>query len=128
MLNTIAQYREAHEAYLAKGALAAAGIEAVIRDEHVVGVNWLYSDAVGGVKLDVESDLVQQATDVLKPQANDRGVSDQSIAQLHPFRIIGILAILVMAGMFIPMLIVGIPIILYISIPIIVFNRRRRGV
>jgi hypothetical protein len=120
MLETIAQYREAHEAYLAKGALAAAGIEAVIRDEHVVGVNWLYSDAVGGVKLAVESDLVQQAADVLKPQTIDRGISDRSITHIHPCRIIGILAILVMAGMFIPMLIVG--------IPLIVFNRRRHGV
>ncbi len=55
MLTTIAQYREAPEAYLAKGALAAEGIEAVITDEQVVGINWLYSDAIGGVKLAVKS-------------------------------------------------------------------------
>ena len=117
MLATIAQYREAHEAYLARGALAAEGIEAVISDEQVVGINWLYSDAVGGVKLAVESGSVQQATDVLQSYVVDRKQPERSVPQIRPHQAIGILVILTLAAWMIPMLVV--------ALPVLALNRRR---
>lgn len=39
----------AGQAELARSVLASAGIEAFLVNEHVVNVNWLYANAVGGV-------------------------------------------------------------------------------
>jgi hypothetical protein len=59
-LLTVASFSTAPEAYLAKNRLDSADIYAMIVDEHTVGINWLYSNAVGGVKVKVfEKDLVQ---------------------------------------------------------------------
>ena len=51
-------YSHAMEAQMARGALQAAGIDAQIADEHLVTQDWLLSNAVGGVRLQVpEADL-----------------------------------------------------------------------
>lgn len=47
---TVAAFDAAPEAYIAKGLLEQAGIPAFIRNEHLVGVQWLYSNAVGDRK------------------------------------------------------------------------------
>ncbi len=49
----MAAFREASAAYIARAMLEAEGIPAHIADEHTVGAFWLYSQAVGGVKLQV---------------------------------------------------------------------------
>ncbi|WP_298438349.1 hypothetical protein [Geobacter sp.] len=53
-LVTIAQYRDLPEAGLAKSKLEAAGIVCFLDNEYTVGANWLYSNALGGVKLNVK--------------------------------------------------------------------------
>lgn len=56
-LITIAQYRDLPSAGLAKSRLESEGIECFLDNEFTIGVNWLYSNALGGVKLKVfESD------------------------------------------------------------------------
>lgn len=52
-LVTIATYSFPHEAYLAKARLDAEEIPAFVADEHIVNILWFYSNAVGGVKLQV---------------------------------------------------------------------------
>jgi hypothetical protein len=47
----IASFRDVLDAELALSSLAAAGIEAELADDGLVGVLWTYSMAVGGVKL-----------------------------------------------------------------------------
>lgn len=64
-LVVVAQYSFAHEARIAKASLEAAGIEAYIRDENLVQMNWLYSNAVGGVKLQVAPEDVPDALKIL---------------------------------------------------------------
>ncbi len=58
-------FTNVHEAQLAKSVLEAAGIEVAIADEHVVSNNWLYSNLVGGVKVIVPEDRVEEARSVL---------------------------------------------------------------
>lgn len=58
-------FTNVHEAHLAKSVLEAAGIEVAIADEHVVSNNWLYSNLVGGVKVIVAEDRVEEARSVL---------------------------------------------------------------
>lgn len=54
-----------HEAQLARSALEAAGIEADIRDENVVRMDWFYSNAVGGVKVLVPPANLEHALEIL---------------------------------------------------------------
>ena len=63
---TIITFTQPHDAHFAKGLLESEGIETIIRDELTAQVNNFYSNAIGGVKLDVkESDLIT-ATSILK--------------------------------------------------------------
>jgi len=111
LLTTIAQYREASEAYLAKGALAAEGIKAVINDEQVVGINWLYSNAIGGVKLAVESGSAKQAVDVLKSHVTEHDAQERSSRTIRLQQAIGVLTILLLASWVLPMLVIAVPIL-----------------
>lgn len=63
---TIISFTQPHDAHFAKGLLESEGIETIIRDELTAQVNNFYSNAIGGVKLDVkESDLIT-ANSILK--------------------------------------------------------------
>lgn len=64
-LETIATFREPSAAYIARSLLEAEGIPARIVDEHTVGAYWLYSQAVGGVKLQVEPEHAARAAALL---------------------------------------------------------------
>src|SRR4051794_33319531 len=48
---TIASFQFPVEAHVAKGMLQSEGIEARILDENVIAINCLYSNALGGVKV-----------------------------------------------------------------------------
>ncbi len=62
---TIAKFRDLPEALLAQGNLNSAGIEAVLLDDNLVRLDWLWSNAVGGIKLQVRAEDAAEATDVL---------------------------------------------------------------
>ena len=49
------------EAYLAKSRLEEEGIVAIVTDEYLVSANWLYTQAIGGVKLFVNEQDVTAA-------------------------------------------------------------------
>lgn len=53
MLITLATFSDQLRAELARGRLESEGIAATLKDQHIVGINWLYSFAVQGVKLQV---------------------------------------------------------------------------
>ncbi len=65
MLVTIATFSFPHEAHLAKAKLDAFGIPSFIADEHTINMQWLYSNAMGGVRLQVPSELAAQAQEAL---------------------------------------------------------------
>ena len=108
-LRTAARFRDALEAHLAKGALAAEGIDAVVFDEHVVGVNWLYSDAIGGVKLAVTPGNVAPATLILRRHHEESSVAAETVRRLRLHQVAGIAVLLVMAATLIPALVLAIP-------------------
>ena len=57
-LVTLARFRDPLDAELARARLEGAGIEALILDQHLTGINWFYSLALGGVRVQVDaSDL-----------------------------------------------------------------------
>lgn len=55
-----------HEAHQAKTVLEASEIEAIIKDEFTVQVNNLLSNAVGGVKILVQKENVEEAISILE--------------------------------------------------------------
>jgi hypothetical protein len=54
------------DAHVARSALDAAGIPTHLADDYVIALDWLYSNAVGGVKLLVPSDRLDEASAVLE--------------------------------------------------------------
>ncbi len=68
---TIAAFREPAHAHIARGFLDSEGIQAEVADEYVVGIHWLYSNAVGGVKLNVPEALAEHEYSLLASQSKD---------------------------------------------------------
>jgi hypothetical protein len=70
-LVTLRQFRDIPEALLAKGALESAGIESFLGDESIIRMDWLWSNALGGVKLWVRKEDADVAAQLL-----DQGIPD----------------------------------------------------
>lgn len=62
---TIATYDKVVDAHIARGRLLAEGIEAQLFDEQMVQMDWLYSIALGGIKLRVTRGDAKAARAVL---------------------------------------------------------------
>jgi hypothetical protein len=62
----VARYLAPMEARLAQGCLEASGIPAVLADEQLVQTNQLWAPALGGVRILVPQEFVQQAEAVLE--------------------------------------------------------------
>ncbi|HPF72001.1 MAG: DUF2007 domain-containing protein [Lysobacteraceae bacterium] len=66
MLVTIARTEMAPEAHILRGRLEAEGIPAFIQHEHHVTMDWLVSNALGGVRLQVPVEYAQEAVAILR--------------------------------------------------------------
>ncbi len=66
-----------HEAYLARASLETAGFPVVIADEHTINMNWLYSNAIGGVKVMVPAEFADEARDLLATDYSAQVESEQ---------------------------------------------------
>lgn len=62
---TIATVSQPLDAHVLKGKLEAEGIEAFLADENIVSMNFLYSNAVGGVKVQVDEEDVEEALQII---------------------------------------------------------------
>lgn len=54
------------EAHIIKGRLEAAGVNAFVFDDQMLSTNWLYSEALGGVRVMVLASQLDEAREVLK--------------------------------------------------------------
>jgi len=70
-LKQIASFSYVHEAYLAKGFLEASDIPVFITDEHTINMQWLYSSALGGVRLLVPIAYQKEALELLSTDFSD---------------------------------------------------------
>jgi hypothetical protein len=62
---TIATFDFLPQAEIVRGRLRAEGIACELADQHLVQTDWLYSIAVGGIKLQVEARDVERALMIL---------------------------------------------------------------
>jgi len=65
-VETVASFREPYKAHLARGKLEAEGIHAVVLDEHLVRLDWVLSQAIGGVKVQVAIEQLEDARKILE--------------------------------------------------------------
>ena len=64
----VASFSQPVEAHLARTKLESEGIPCVVGDENLVRVDWLLSNAVGGVKLMVPAAELERAREALRPR------------------------------------------------------------
>ena len=62
---TLASFSQPMGAYLLRARLEGSGITSYVRDENMVAVDRLYSNALGGVKLDVADEDYERALQIL---------------------------------------------------------------
>ncbi|HEX6163299.1 MAG TPA: DUF1810 family protein, partial [Vicinamibacterales bacterium] len=74
----VAAFTSVHEAHFAQSVLEAAGIEVRIADEHTISMHWGLSNVLGGVKLLVPEDRVEEARTLL---ASSVTVEDASLTK-----------------------------------------------
>ena len=78
-LITVATFTGPMEAHIAKGRLEVEGIPAFLAHEHHVWANWAYSHALGGIKLQVVREHVEQAKRILR--AHEDGAYEVELRQ-----------------------------------------------
>jgi|TARA_B110000438_G_scaffold294790_1_gene336739 hypothetical protein len=71
---TIASYSKSEDAYLAASMLEGNGIAVEVRDAETVSVNWIYSNAIGGVKVEVAEEDVALARELLEVARDQVGI------------------------------------------------------
>ncbi len=74
-LVTLRTYINPIDAELARTQLDLAGIEAAVQDQHLVSIQWLYSNAIGGVKVKVDEEDLSAAREILD-QENSAALAD----------------------------------------------------
>jgi hypothetical protein len=68
---TVATFDNMPDAHIALGRLRAEGVDGILADEHLVQTDWLYSIAVGGIKLRVPEEQVPRALEILGADYSD---------------------------------------------------------
>jgi len=79
---TVAAYNNPIEAHLAKGRLEVEGVPAYLAHEHHVWANWVYSQALGGVKVQVSPENAENAAKILN--AHNRGKYEEFLGEVVP--------------------------------------------
>ena len=81
---TVATFSFPHEAHIAKLKLDAKEIPAFVADEHTINMQWLYSSAIGGGKLQVPEPFAEQAIQALAEDFSDLLESDDENDREEP--------------------------------------------
>lgn len=81
MFVTIAHFIFPLDAHIARAKLESEGIPVFVADQHMVGGYWLYSNAIGGVKVQVPQAQAAQALEVLQRDDSVDLIAEQGDSQ-----------------------------------------------
>jgi len=70
----IASYTKMEDAHLAVSKLEGSGVRAWLRDEATANIYWLYSNAIGGVKVEVAEEDYERAREILDLPKEESGL------------------------------------------------------
>ena len=76
-LITVANFSHPTEADPVVAWLESEGIECFVTNEHTVTMNWLYSNAIGGVGVRVKASDVERANEILRAVSTPDAVGDE---------------------------------------------------
>jgi hypothetical protein len=79
VLATVATYTFPYEAQIARARLDSEGIPAFVADEQTINMQWLYSNAMGGVRLQVPLVYAEEALEILAQDATDILIEEQGV-------------------------------------------------
>lgn len=68
---TVGHYSLPYEAHLGRARLESEGIDAMVVDEHTINMQWMLSDALGGVRLQVNEEDESRARAILAEDRSD---------------------------------------------------------
>jgi hypothetical protein len=68
---TVKQFRDLPDAAAAKSVLDSAGISSLLRDENTVRIDWLWSNLLGGIRLQVRPEDLEDAEKLLSQPVPD---------------------------------------------------------
>lgn len=68
-MKTVASFSKPMDAHMLRAKLEGSGIAAYVRDEHMVTLDWLASNAIGGVKVDVADEDYERALQISSADA-----------------------------------------------------------
>ena len=71
-LVVLCRFRDLHEAILANSTLDSAGIRSFLADENTVRMDWMWSNAIGGIRLFVSEEAASEAADLLDQPIPER--------------------------------------------------------
>lgn len=74
---TVAIFSFPHEAHIARAKLESEGIPAAVADEHTINMQWLYSNALGGAKVQVPKSFENQAREILSHDYSESLVTEE---------------------------------------------------
>ena len=80
---TIATYTGAWEAHLARAKLESEGIFALVLDDQTASINWIYSSALGAVRLQVREEDSERAIQLLETTAEEGPAIQQECSALE---------------------------------------------
>lgn len=83
-LVTVGRYRDMPEAVVARAVLQEAGIECLLRDENTVRTDWLLSNLIGGMRLQVAARDEAAAREVLSQPAPQQFATDSGEDFVQP--------------------------------------------
>ena len=83
MMVTIATFSLPIEAHIARAKLESEGIPAAIADEHTINMQWLYSNAIGGVKIQVPESFEEKAKGVLSRDYSESLIAEMGEDKYH---------------------------------------------
>lgn len=108
---TIASYSTPYEANIVKSQLESAGIPVFIADEYTIGMNWMYSNALGGVKVQVPESLAAEAQELLASEVETPTIQDLDTATCPKCRSKNIGDVLDKRSSFLTWLLLGFPLL-----------------
>ncbi len=71
---TIDKYHSVDDAHLARMKLEGSGVHVFLADDAMIGINWAYSFAIGGVRLQVRNEDQARALEVLNLSPSEEGI------------------------------------------------------
>lgn len=102
-MKTIAAFSKAEEAHMLRARLEGSGIAAYVRDEYMVTLDWMYANAIGGVKVEVADEDYPAAVEFLAAEGGGQPPAESKPSRHAADRYVKLLTLL-MAGLFLLLL------------------------